>query len=392
MCFVCKVAKSLDCFSKNQRKKGENATCMDCIGKLPALLAAKNKAMEDLEERSCANCNIFKKKEDFDNNERKKGEASVCMSCNEEAKARLREQLRMRREESIKVATQWNAESEVRITQKVKTAYETYVSKLKASGSTIEMEMTKQTDLLYIVTSISSRGDQFGPCLHGIYTTCQKAQEAARKTFEKLSESYRDGVFVSNETRVAKCDMTKFLIPGVVGAFRPLFEVFRQDEDDDQDCTAIAINVVRIGIDVEQSFPYIWDTSSAWIKAGLNAEKSSADSTSKDAEAHAIFSFRIYAFEAEVVNLLGIYKDREGAMNRAREYAKDLFSDEESISDQYSTGVTNGELFVVHDVGSVSIETVILNNEHGSVGGRKIGFSAYGEGSSVWTSPRIEWY
>eukprot|EP00984_Skeletonema_dohrnii_P034768 scaffold33673_cov215-Skeletonema_dohrnii-CCMP3373.AAC.3 len=81
-------------------------------------------------------------------------------------------------------------------------------------------------------------------------------------------------------------------------------------------------------------------------------------------------------------SLLGIYKDREGQC---------LFSDEES-SDQYSSGVTNGELFVVHDVGSVSIETVILNNEHGSVGGREIEFSAYGEGSSVWMNPRIEWY
>ena len=260
MCFVCKVAKSLDCFSKNQRKKGENAKCMDCIGKLPALLAAKNKAMEDLEERICVNCNIVKKKENFGIKERKKGEASICISCNKEAKAKIRKQQRIQGKqeakkyaEDIKVAAQENAENEARTLRMAKGVYENYVTRLKASGSNIEKEMTKQSDLLYVVSSISRRGENFGPSLHGIYTTCQKSQEAARKTFEKLSESYRDGEFVSHETRVAKCDMTNFLIPGVEGAFRPLFEVFREGEDE-EDCTAVAINVVRIGTDAEQRF------------------------------------------------------------------------------------------------------------------------------------------
>lgn len=123
----------------------------------------------------CLKCNIVKKKEDFDMQERKKGEASVCKGCNDEKEAKIREQHRMQREENakkeaeaIKVAVQENAEKEACNSQKVKAAYEEYAAKLQASGSTIEKEMMKQSDLLYIVTSISRRGDKFGPCLHGI--------------------------------------------------------------------------------------------------------------------------------------------------------------------------------------------------------------------------------
>ena len=171
MCSICNVAKSLDCFSKNQKSKGQKRKCKDCIGKVPARteetrkkdeqnrkrkqqeakeklqlqmekereaekkIADKNKAMEDLEERACANCNIVKKKEEFDINERKNGEDSVCMSCNEEQEARFREQHRMQREEEakehaevIKVAAKENAEKEASTIQKVKVAYEQYIT------------------------------------------------------------------------------------------------------------------------------------------------------------------------------------------------------------------------------------------------------------------------
>eukprot|EP00985_Skeletonema_marinoi_P016994 scaffold9244_cov141-Skeletonema_marinoi.AAC.5 len=252
--------------------------------------------------------------------------------------------------------------------------------------------MTRQSDLLYIVTSISRRGDQFGPCLHGVYTTCQKAQEAARKIFEKLSESYRGGEFVSNETRVAKCDMTNFLIPGIEGTSRPLFEVLWQDEDD-QDCTAIAINAVRLGNDMEQSIPYIRGGSPSWLKHKPENEIRSASTTYKDSKVkvHLIFSYMPCNDwgEGTDADLIGMYEDREGAMNRARAYVKD-FIDEDQINDSYNSGVTNGELFVDEDTGSVSIETVILDNEHGGVSGREIEFSVVG--SCAWMNPPIEWY
>eukprot|EP00984_Skeletonema_dohrnii_P031967 scaffold25258_cov184-Skeletonema_dohrnii-CCMP3373.AAC.2 len=158
----------------------------------------------------------------------------------------------------IEVAATENAGKEASAIQKMKDAFEQYITKLEASGGSIEKEMTKQTDLLYVVTSISKHDDPYSPYLHGIYTTCQKAQEAARKTFEKLSESYRDGDFVSHETRVAKCDMTNFLIPGIEGAFRPLFEVLGTPEYElDQIYTAIAINAARIGNDIQQSIPFM---------------------------------------------------------------------------------------------------------------------------------------
>jgi len=114
LCSICNVTKSPDCFSLSQRRRSERikmitwdlrtVKCMECIGKAQALideakekrrlqiekmleaekkLADKNKAMEDLEVRTCVNCNIVKKKEEFDINERKNGVTSVCMGCNE---------------------------------------------------------------------------------------------------------------------------------------------------------------------------------------------------------------------------------------------------------------------------------------------------------------------
>jgi len=110
---------------------------------------------------------------------------------------------------------------------------------------------------------------------------------------------------IANETRVAKCDMTNFLIPGVEVAFRPLFEVLWRDEDD-QDCTAIAINAARLGNDIEQSL----DKS----RNNVLSEVSSAGSTNKDSKIHVIFSFSPFDYEEEDVILLGIYKDKT-AMN-----------------------------------------------------------------------------
>ena len=42
------------------------------------------------------------------------------------------------------------------------------------------------------------------------------------------------------------------------------------------------------------------------------------------------------------------------------------------------------------DMGSVSIETVILNDEHGGLNDREIEFSIMG--SCAWMNPQIEWY
>jgi len=371
------------------------------------LLAAKNKAMEDLEERICVNCNIVKKKENFGIKERKKGEASVCISCNVEAKAKIRKQQRIQSEqeakkyaEDIKVASQENAENEARTLRMAKGAYEHYVTRLKASGSTIEKEMTKQSDLLDVVTSISRRGENFGPSLHGIYTTCQKAQEAARKTFEKLSESYRDGEFVSHETRVAKCDMTNFIIPGVEGGFRLLFEVLGLDEGD-QNCTAIAINVVRIGIDVQDRLPYIqcgpYSLGKHFPETDNLGEDSSASAnttTNKDSKVHVLFSSTLGEFtDFEDVDLIGIYKHKEVAMNRAREYPK-AFTNEEQTHNSYTTDTDVDGVSFVHfkdyDETTVSIHTVILDDDHGAVKGEENEISVIHEG--MWFQPQIRWY
>jgi hypothetical protein len=324
---------------------------MEMRDKEKVMLSDDNKTMEDLEERKCAE-KATKKKVDFD----VKG-----------------------KEDSIRAAVKKNAHEEESNIQKVKHAYEVYVATLKASGISIETEMSKQSDLLYVVTSISRReGDVFGPCLHGIYSTCQKSQEAAREVFQEVSESYRDGHFVTRDTRVAKCDMTNFLLPGVEGAFRPLFEVLGPDESD-KDCTAVAINAVRIGSDVEQSLPFIQDSSSAWIKAGLDADtipqKSLASAPVKNLKVHALFSYKVCdSGEERDVKLIGIYEDREEAINRARTYSKGFIHDEK-MDVSYNFEVTDGELIVVDGAVSVSLETVILDDEDRTAYGNEIEIS-----------------
>ena len=103
ICSMCKVAKSLDGFSKNQRSKGGDAAkCTECISKMQQSVDQKQQAktlerqraiedtkkkrqeertradearkqledekkmMENLDERPCARWNITRKKEGFD--------------------------------------------------------------------------------------------------------------------------------------------------------------------------------------------------------------------------------------------------------------------------------------------------------------------------------------
>ncbi len=287
------------------------------------------------------------------------------------------------KEDGTAAATHKNDQEESSTTQKVKDAYNQYITKVEAAGGSIEKEMTNQTGLLYVVTSISRReGDPFGPCLHGIYTTCQKAKEAAQKTFEKVSESYRNGTFVPHEKRVATRDMTNYLIPGVVGSLRPLYEVFRPEDDSPEDCTGVAINAVYIEDDVEQSIPYIQDTSSDWIKSALEAvpgaENSKASPIEKNLKVQALFSYKACGDGDEKdAALVGIYKDKEDTMERGRVCVQDYITDE--VIDNYllqeNLDITNGEMVVVHDAISVSVETVLLDDEDSDKYGEEIEFS-----------------
>ena len=172
--------------------------------------------------------------------------------------------------------------------------------------------------------------------------------------------------------------MTNFLLPGVEGAFRPLFEVLGPDESD-EDCTAVAINAVRIGSDVEQSLPFIQDSSSAWIKAGLDADtipqKSLASAPVKNLKVRALFSYKVCdSGEERDVKLIGIYEDREEAINRARTYSKGFIHDEK-MDVSYNFEVTDGELIVVDGAVSVSLETVILDDEDRTAYGNEIEIS-----------------
>jgi len=433
ICSMCKVAKSLDGFSKNQRSKGDDAAkCTECISKMQQSvdqkqqaktlerqraiedmkkkrqeertradearkqLEAEKKMMENLDERPCARCHITKKKEGFDDDQRKRGKKSVCKDCTDDLQAealekrrRVEERRKRREAEERKIILEDNEKDEAHLYKQKKDVYEQYIKKLEENGSSIEKEMTTPSDLLYIVTSISGRGDQFSPHLHGVYTTCQKAQEGARTAFEKVSESYRDGKFIPNDERVSKCDVTDFLIPGISFTSRPMFELFGDDED--ADCTAIAINSVHVDTDVKQDLPFL---RSHRVEGEPEVrEKSAAAPIDQGAKVYAIFSYWPGGMGGDYdVTLCGIYRNREDAMDRAHKFTK--FNDDEEEKDQIeaASGVSNGKLFVDMEdcCWAVAMETVILDKEHGGDYGKELDIGCMG--SSAWMHPQIEWY
>jgi len=448
------VSKSnLDNFTKSQRAKGDSAKCKDCTNapnkgakdqtqeerthaadikkklqderkrqkdeqaekqkkrreerkrqrdEAAEKLHVENKLMEGLEERACTRCKVVKKRDTFDDAQQKKGNMSVCKDCIEEKRAkalgerkRLEEE-RKRREAVIRqdsLAVYERCESDHY--KKKKDLYADHVKMLKKNGFDIEQEMATPSDLVYVVTSIHRYGDQFSPHLYGIYTTCRKAQEGARKSFERLSTSYRDGKFLPNVERIAKCDVTTFLIPGVEFTSRPMFEVFGEYDEDEH--IAVAINAVRIDSNVRKDLPFLqfWRhecTTDLKIEEGNNAKVASFD---EDTKVYAIFNYwpgNMGMNDSVEVQLCGVFRNREDAIERAKFFTS--FNDDEVEKEQLedAQGKLNGKLF--HDMDDdcwvVALETVTLDKQHHGEYGRELDVGIHGD--SCWMSPEMEFY
>jgi len=139
------------------------------------------------------------------------------------------------------------AEMEEQKYYETKKVYEDGLKELEENNIDLEKEMNMRTGYLYVVTSVCADGDPFSPVLHGIYTTCKKAQDAARRAFEKVSRTYRNGAFVPSHDRLSKCDLSEFLVPAKrTETCRPLYEAFSEEDDDDCHYTAVAIGTIRM--------------------------------------------------------------------------------------------------------------------------------------------------
>ena len=214
MCSVCKVAKNrMDCFSKKERKKKRgNVKCKDCNIK--------------------ANSNKMTPAE--------KVEAAASRKLKEEAKRKLESEEQIQK---VKVY----ADLDERKYNETKEVYEDGLKELEENNIDFEKEMNRRTEYLFVVTSVCADGDPFSPVLHGIYTTCKKAQDAARRAFEKVSSTYRNGAFVPSHDRLSKCDLSEFLVPAKrTETCRPLYEAFTEEDDHDCHYTAVAISTIRM--------------------------------------------------------------------------------------------------------------------------------------------------
>ena len=229
---------------------------------------------------------------------------------------------------------------------------------MEESGRSVETEMISSSDLVYVVTSVIGY-HPVTPNLHGIYTTCKGAQDGARRAFAKESSSYRDGKFLPNDERIAKCDTTDFLVPGVTFNSRVMFELFDEDAlimgytsvavtaipiDQTTSCTA---KLPCLGASIERA-PYLGKK--------INANPLLVGGT----EISAIFTH----FD-DGVFLAGVYTKRDDAIARGLTYAK--FYDEEVEKEQIedALAVSRGSLFRDEEYSEweVAIETTLLDRD-----------------------------
>ena len=219
-CSICKKSKNkLDCFSKNQRKIGGNLKCKDCT--------QGGHVQQTAEQIKLA---------------AEKGKAAA-----EKRKIKFEQQIKLEAEEKMQKSKAY-AETEDINYKCIKERFEDGLKNLQEKNIDFEKEMNQRTDYLYMVTSVSADGDPFSPVLHGIYTTCKKAQEAARRAFEKVSGgNYRNGAFVRNDDRLSKCDLSEFLVPArITTTSRLFYEAFTEPEDDCCEYTAVAVSSLQM--------------------------------------------------------------------------------------------------------------------------------------------------
>ena len=381
-CSVCEMIKDRDDFSKTQWKKGDDAKCKDCIAIKQGPEAQKKLAAE----RSLLDKQINKKDGSILDEQvtvsEKGGVTDEGFSLDKQASNVATENGANISAPDPSPKSHYEKVEIMEYKQK-KARYDEHAKKLEESGRSIDEEMKSSTDLVYVVTSIQRGGDPFSPQLHGIYTTCKRAQDSARKAFSKVSRSYRKGKFLPDEDRIAKCDTSEYLIPGIEYTSRIMFELFGDFENDDYN--AVAVTAIKIDVDVNVDLPFIDRRGMRECKSGVSERK---DNFKPGTKVYAIFSHHSGSGWDFDVNLAGVYTKREDAFERGLKVVS--FDDEEIKKEQIglASGVSNGRLFHDNEDGgwAVAMETVTLNVDVNH--NRELELGVYGDG--CWMCPRVE--
>ena len=285
VCSICNVSKAKMDFSKTQLSKGTNAKCSACINK-PQQQKPKRKKQKKAESESVALensnggeagnqkpppstsmlvCGVCKKekhkkqqfaetsqlnklKKDAEtygiNNSSLKDVLDICKMCMIAQEEKITNEKFLKYEELLH--------------NKTKKLHDEGIKELEEKHVVADFEtemMKKRTDVLYMVTSVSTSGGDpiVAPVLHGIYTTCHQAQTAARKAFEKISATYRDGQFVEQQTAagpISKCDLSEFLVPAAANnkiprSVRLMYEIMTNDGEYD-DRSVVHVSTVHV--------------------------------------------------------------------------------------------------------------------------------------------------
>ena len=413
-CSVCKVYKSLqDCFSKTQRSKGSNAKCKDCID------AQQKGLVNAVQQKNKADKEARRKKQEEDRKlaaekkEAKRLEQQLMQKKREEERKKAQEDRKKAEEERKRAAKileeqekkkviAANEEKEAAHYKQMKEEYDRHAQKLKNEEKDIEKEMTTPSNLVYVVTSICKRdGTGFSPHLQGIFTTCQKAKECACNVFENISKSYRDGNFVANEDRTAKCDATKFLIPGVECNVRVLFELFgktikapRYSASRDKhvyECSAIGITVIPVGTDdiAGMDLPFLRSLNWTQEEDGMTHGEPVVGGT----KVYPVFTHTPGDSIDNIgditdVNICGVFKNQETAIKCSLEERKDMLSVQKTNSPRVYNGIPFYQM--MHDnCCAVNVESVTLD-AHESYD-KKLEFGS-NKGGYTWMKPDITWY
>mmetsp|Transcript_30881 Transcript_30881/g.34578 ORF Transcript_30881/g.34578 Transcript_30881/m.34578 type:complete len:306 (-) Transcript_30881:138-1055(-) len=288
--------------------------------------------------------------------------------------------------------------------------YNDGLKQLEITNIDFEKEMNRRTDYLYVVTSVCANGNPCSPVLHGIYTTCQKAQNAARRSFEKVSDTYRNGVFTvpHNNDLFSKCDLSEFLVPAkLTTTCRTFYEVFPEDTNDM--CpyyTAVAVSTIQM-VDGKASG---WDCSLPFLSgrfssqlfdpkhvqnSGDKARSSEQNIKSKKKESEITKVYAIFDYfpgnmgDEGAVDMRGVYSNQDDAYTTALRVAdlRNVNEAEKQKQIEAAKGKRRGMLYNDPEddtYWAVGMESVVLDEHLDEM-------VELTNSSGVWMCPGLSW-
>mmetsp|Transcript_23932 Transcript_23932/g.35612 ORF Transcript_23932/g.35612 Transcript_23932/m.35612 type:complete len:503 (+) Transcript_23932:52-1560(+) len=372
ICSICKKSKNkLDCFSKTQRKSGGNKKCKDCTGHVHVV----QKTAEEI-----------------------KTAAEKSKAAAEKRQIEFEKQMKLKAEEVMHKSKAYAEKEEINY-KCIKKGFEDGLKNLQEENIDFEEEMNKRTDYLYMVTSVSAGEDPFSPVLHGIYTTCKKAQDAARRAFEKVSGNYRNGAFVRNDYRLSKCDLSEFLVPArKMTTSRLLYEAFTEPDDDCCEYTAVAVSSLLMvdGTASGCALPFLGSDFSFDLFNPQYVKNSDEDRPEQNGESrkdgseitkvYAIFDWDMDMSGDHGINMRGVYSNKDDAFAAAQKLA--VFGDEEEKKKQIdeAKGKHRGMLYRDEEDNywGVGMESVVLDAHLDEM-------VELTDCSGVWLNPSLTW-